>query len=48
VTLLVEHRTGGITMDTIFFLVGALIILLALGHGEAAARGASAHYRRVE
>jgi hypothetical protein len=34
-------------MDAIFLLVAALIILLALNHGEAAARGASAHYRQL-
>jgi hypothetical protein len=35
------------TMDLVFFLVAALIILLALGHGEASARAASGHSRRT-
>ena len=34
-------------MDMVFFLIAALIVVLALEHGEAAARGASAHYRRL-
>jgi hypothetical protein len=34
-------------MDLMFFLVAALIVLLALGHGEASARGTSTHYRRT-
>jgi hypothetical protein len=34
-------------MDMIFFFVAALIILFALEHGEAAARGTSGHYRRT-
>lgn len=32
-------------MDLMFVLVAALIVLLALGHGEASARAASGHYR---
>jgi hypothetical protein len=46
-TLTGEHRNGAFTMDMAFFLVAALIVLLALEHGEAAARGASAHFRRL-
>jgi hypothetical protein len=36
-----KQRFEGMTMDTIFLLIGVVITLLALNHGEAGARRAA-------